>query len=193
MMNKLWAFFIIIGITFAIFSGNIDVINKEIIEYPNEIFNIFLSMVPIMVIWSGIMNIAKDAGLLKKISNLMSPLFKIIFPDIPKGHESLDYIASNLTINMLGIHNASTPFGLKAMKSLNELNKNKDEASRSMITFLVLNTSGVTIIATDILAIRSMYNATNPTDILLVTIIGTIITTLVALILDRIFYYFKGR
>ena len=193
MMNKLWSLFIIIGIIFAIFSGNVDVINKEIIEYPNEIFNIFLSMIPLMVIWSGIMNIAKDAGLLKKISNLMSPLFKIIFPDIPKGHESLDYIASNLTINMLGIHNASTPFGLKAMKSLNELNKNKEEASRSMITFLVLNTSGVTIIATDILAIRSMYNATNPTDILLVTIIGTIITTLVALILDRIFYYFKGR
>lgn len=193
MMNKLWVFFIVIGIVFAIFSGNVDVINKEIIEYPNEIFNIFLSMIPLMVIWSGIMNIAKDAGLLKKISNLMSPIFKIIFPDIPKGHESLDYIASNLTINMLGIHNASTPFGLKAMKSLNKLNKNKDEASRSMITFLVLNTSGVTIIATDILAIRSMYNATNPTDILLVTIIGTIITTLVALILDRIFYYFKGR
>lgn len=193
MMNKLWAFFIIIGIIFAIFSGNIDIINKEIIEYPNEIFNIFISMVPLMVIWSGIMNIAKDAGLLNKISKFMSPLFKIIFPDIPKGHESLDYIASNLTINMLGIHNASTPFGLKAMKSLNELNKNKEEASRSMITFLVLNTSGVTIIATDILAIRSMYNATNPTDILLVTIIGTIITTFVALILDRIFYYFKGR
>ena len=193
MMNKLWSLFIIIGIIFAIFSGNIDIINKEIIEYPNEIFNIFISMVSLMVIWSGIMNIAKDAGLLKKISKFMSPLFKIIFPDIPKGHESLDYIASNLTINMLGIHNASTPFGLKAMKSLNELNKNKEEASRSMITFLVLNTSGVTIIATDILAIRSMYNATNPTDILLVTIIGTIITTLVALILDRIFYYFKGR
>lgn len=193
MMNKLWSLFIIIGIIFAIFLGNIDIINKEIIEYPNEIFNIFISMVPLMVIWSGIMNIAKDAGLLKKISKFMSPLFKIIFPDIPKGHESLDYIASNLTINMLGIHNASTPFGLKAMKSLNELNKNKEEASRSMITFLVLNTSGVTIIATDILAIRSMYNATNPTDILLVTIIGTIITTLVALILDRIFYYFKGR
>lgn len=193
MMNKLWSLFIIIGIIFAIFSENIDIINKEIIEYPNEIFNIFISMVPLMVIWSGIMNIAKDAGLLKKISKFMSPLFKIIFPDIPKGHESLDYIASNLTINMLGIHNASTPFGLKAMKSLNELNKNKEEASRSMITFLVLNTSGVTIIATDILAIRSMYNATNPTDILLVTIIGTIITTFVALILDRIFYYFKGR
>lgn len=193
MMNKIWTFFIIIGIFFAFLTGNIEIINKEIIEYPKEIFDIFLSMVPLMVIWSGIMNIAKDAGVLKKISNLMSPLFRIIFPDIPKGHESLDYIASNLTINMLGIHNASTPFGLKAMKSLNELNDKKDTASRSMITFLVLNTSGVTIIATDILAIRSMYNATNPSDILIVTILGTIITTLVALILDKIFFKLKGR
>lgn len=193
MMNKIWTFFIIIGIFFSFLTGNIEIINKEIIEYPKEIFDIFLSMAPLMVIWSGIMNIAKDAGVLKKISNLMSPLFRIIFPDIPKGHESLDYIASNLTINMLGIHNASTPFGLKAMKSLNELNDKKDTASRSMITFLVLNTSGVTIIATDILAIRSMYNATNPSDILIVTILGTIITTLVALILDKIFFKLKGR
>lgn len=193
MMNKLWAFFIIVGIVFAIATGNIDIINKEIIEYPNEIFNIFLSMLPLMVIWSGIMNITKDAGLLKKISRLMRPVFKVIFPEIPENHESLDYIASNLTINMLGIHNASTPFGLKAMKSLSELNKNKDEASRSMITFLVLNTSGVTIIATDIIAIRSMYGSINPSEILMVTILGTVITTIVALILDRIFYYFKGR
>lgn len=193
MMNKIWTFFIIIGIIFSFFTGNIEIINKEIIEYPKEIFDIFLSMVPLMVIWSGIMNIAKDAGVLKKISNVMAPLFSIIFPDIPKGHESLDYIASNLTINMLGIHNASTPFGLKAMKSLNELNDKKDTASRSMITFLVLNTSGVTIIATDILAIRSMYNAINPSDILIVTILGTIITTLVALILDKIFFKLKGR
>lgn len=193
MMNKLWALFIIIGVVFAFFTGNIEVINKEIIEYPKEIFDIFLSMLPLMVIWSGIMNIAKDAGLLKKISKLMQPLFRIIFPEIPKDHESLDYIASNLTINMLGIHNASTPFGLKAMKSLNELNKEKDTASRSMITFLVLNTSGVTLVATDILAIRSMYNAINPADILTVTVLGTIITTVVALILDKIFYKLKGR
>lgn len=193
MMNKLWALFIIIGTIFAFFSGSVDVINNEIIEYPKEIFEIFLSMLPLMVIWSGIMNIAKDAGILKKISQFMQPLFRIIFPDIPKGHESLDYIATNLTINMLGIHNASTPFGLKAMKSLNELNKEKDTATRSMITFLVLNTSGVTIVATDILAIRSMYNAPNPSDILTVTVLGTIITTVVALVLDRIFYKLKGK
>lgn len=193
MMNKLWAIFIIVGIVFSFFTGNIDVINNEIIEYPKDIFDIFLSMLPLMVIWSGIMNIAKDAGVLKKISCFMQPLFRIIFPDIPKGHESLDYIASNLTINMLGIHNASTPFGLKAMKSLNELNNEKDTATRSMITFLVLNTSGVTLVATDILAIRSMYNAVNPSDILSVTVLGTLITTIVALILDRIFYKLKGK
>ena len=134
------------------------------------------------------MNIAKDAGLLDKIANFMAPVFRIIFPEIPKGHESLGYIASNLTINMLGIHNASTPFGLKAMKSLNELNKDKKNASRSMITFLVLNTSGVTIIATDIIAIRSMYGAANPSMILSTTIIATIIGVFVGLLLDRILY-----
>ena len=190
MMNKIWGVFIIVGILFSLFSGNVEVINNEIINYPSEILDIFLSMLPLMVIWSGIMNIAKDAKLLDKIANFMMPLFRIIFPDIPKGHESLGYIASNLTINMLGIHNASTPFGLKAMKSLNELNKDKKVATRSMITFLVLNTSGVTIIATDIIAIRSMYGAVSPTMILSTTITATIITTVFGLVIDRILYKF---
>ncbi len=188
MMNKIWGSFIVIGIAFSLVTGNIDSLNNEIINYPSEILNIFLSMLPLMVIWSGIMNIAKDAGLLDKIADFMSPLFRIIFPDIPKGHESLGYIASNLTINMLGIHNASTPFGLKAMASLNELNKDKKTATRSMITFLVLNTSGVTIIATDIIAIRKMYGSVNPTMILSTTIAATIITTIIGLLLDRLFY-----
>ena len=121
MMNKIWGVFIIIGILFSFLTGNIEMINNEIINSPGEILSVFLSMLPLMVVWSGIMNIAKDAGLLDKIANFMTPVFRIIFPEIPKGHESLGYIASNLTINMLGIHNASTPFGLKAMKSLNEL------------------------------------------------------------------------
>ncbi len=190
MMNRIWGVFIVVGILFSFFTGNGETINNEIINYPSEILNIFLSMIPLMVIWSGIMNIAKEAKLLDKMANLMMPLFKIIFPDIPKGHESLGYIASNLTINMLGIHNASTPFGLKAMRSLNELNKNKKVATRSMITFLVLNTSGVTIIATDIIAIRSMYGAVNPTMILSTTITATIITTIFGLVIDRILYKF---
>ena len=168
MMNKVWGMFIIIGIIFSILTSNTELINNEIISFPNEILDIFLSMLPLMIIWSGIMNIAKDAGLLDKFAKLLSPIFSRIFPDIPKGHPALGYIASNLTINMLGIHNASTPFGLKAMKSLNELNKDKKTASRSMITFLVLNTSGVTIIA-------------------------TAVTTIFGLTIDRIFYNLKGK
>lgn len=189
MMNKIWGVFIIIGILFSLFTGNIESLNNEIINSPGEILNIFLSMFPLMVVWSGLMNIAKDAGLLDKLSHLMTPLFNIIFPEIPKGHPALGYIASNLTINMLGIHNASTPFGLKAMQSLHELNEDKKKASRSMITFLVLNTSGVTIIATDIIAVRSLYGSINPTMILSTTIAATIITTIFGLIIDRIFYH----
>lgn len=193
MMNKVWGVFIIIGIVFSILTNNMELINNEIITFPNEILDIFLSMLPLMIIWSGIMNIAKDAGLLDKMAKLLSPVFSKIFPDIPKNHPALGYIASNLTINMLGIHNASTPFGLKAMKSLNELNKDKKSASRSMITFLVLNTSGVTIIATDIIAIRSNYGSINPTQILLTTILATFTTTVFGLILDRIVYNLKGK
>lgn len=189
MMNKIWGVFIIIGILFSLFTGNIESLNNEIINSPGEILNIFLSMFPLMVVWSGLMNIAKEAGLLDKLSHLMTPLFNIIFPEIPKGHPALGYIASNLTINMLGIHNASTPFGLKAMQALNELNEDKKKASRSMITFLVLNTSGVTIIATDIIAVRSLYGSINPTMILSTTIAATIITTIFGLIIDRIFYH----
>ena len=115
----------------------------------------------------------------------MRQIFKIIFPEMDSNDETLGYIASNLAINMLGIHNASTPFGLKAMKCMQEKNKDKTKATRSMITFLVLNTSGVTLIATDIIAVRMMYQSKNPTDILLITLIATITNTILALLMDR--------
>lgn len=134
------------------------------------------------------MNIAKEAGLLKKIAKLMQPLFRKIFPELAPDSEALEYISSNLVINMLGIHNASTPFGLKAMKKMQEDNKDKETATRSMITFLVLNTSGVTLIATDIIAVRMMYNSTNPTGLIIPTIIVTIINTTLALIMDAYLY-----
>jgi spore maturation protein A len=150
-------------------------------------------MFPLMILWSGIMNIAKDSGVLDKMSNLFKPLFRIIFPEIPSNNPALGYIASNLTINMMGIHNASTPFGLKAMKCLQELNKNKKVATRSMITFLVLNTSGVTILATDIIAVRYAYGSINPTLILLSTFIVNILNTPIALLMDRFMYNLSRR
>lgn len=185
MINKIWASFILIGIIYAFFTGRVDVINQEIIDCGKTSLDLFLAMFPMMILWSGLMNIAKKAGILEWLANRMKPLFRIIFPEIDENDETLGYIASNLTINMLGIHNASTPFGLKAMKCMQEKNKDKKCATRSMITFLVLNTSGVTLVATDIIAVRSMYGSSNPTDLILVTIIATIINTVLALLMDR--------
>ncbi len=188
MINKIWASFIIIGILYSFLTGNIDTINQEIIDCGKTSLDLFLAMFPMMILWSGIMNIAKKAGILEWLSYRMRPLFRIIFPEIEENDETLGYIASNLTINMLGIHNASTPFGLKAMKCMQEKNKHKNKATRSMITFLVLNTSGVTLLATDIIAVRAMYGSKNPTDLIFITIIATLINTVLALIMDRILW-----
>lgn len=134
------------------------------------------------------MNIAKKAGILDHLAKMMRPLFRLIFPELKADDPALGYIASNLTINMLGIHNASTPFGLKAMKCLQEKNPDKKVATRSMITFLVLNTSGVTLIATDIIGVRTKLGATSPTDLVMVTIIATIVNTILALFVDRLLW-----
>ncbi len=184
-INKIWGSFIIIGIVFSLLTGRVDVINKEIITSCSSTLELFFGMFPLMVLWSGIMNIAKKAGILDMLARMMQPLFKIIFPDLKKDEPALGYIASNLTINMLGIHNASTPFGLKAMKCLQEKNPDKKTATRSMITFLVLNTSGVTLIATDIIGVRSSLGSGNPTDLVMITIIATIVNTTLALLMDR--------
>ncbi len=182
-----------IGITYSFLTGRVDIINQEIINCGTTSLELFLAMFPMMVLWSGIMNVAKKAGILDWLANKMKPFFRIIFPELDEKDEALGYIASNLTINMLGIHNASTPFGLKAMKCMQEKNKDKKTATRSMITFLVLNTSGVTLVATDIIAVRSMYGSSNPTDLIFVTIIATIVNTTLALLMDRFLWKVEKR
>ena len=189
MVNYIWAFFIIIGILYSLITNNISTINTEIINATTSSIDMIFKILPIMCLWLGIMNIAKTSGLLDIFSKKITPLLSIIFKEIPKDHEALGLIASNIAMNMLGLGNAATPFGLKAMKSLQELNKTKDTATRSMITFLVINTSSVTIIPTTVISFRLLHGATNPTDIVLATIITTFLSTILALILDRIFYH----
>lgn len=184
MVNKIWGTFIIIGLFYGFLTGKTEIMNQEIITCGSTSLELFISMFPMMILWSGIMKIAEEAGILSFLSKKFRPLFRIIFKELKEDDKALEYIASNLTINMLGIHNASTPFGLKAMKELQKKNPKKDTATKSMITFLVLNTSGVTLIATDIIAIRSSMNSISPTDLLFVTIIATIINTSLALLIN---------
>lgn len=186
MINKLWLFLIASGIIYGIFAGNISIINEKILASATSALDMMLELFPVIALWLGIMKIAEKAGLIKQLSNLISPLLSKLFPDIPKGHESLGLIASNIIINMLGLGSAATPVGLKAIKSLQELNQKKDTASRSMITFLVINTSGVTIIPTTIISMRIMHNSTNPTEIVAACIMATFISTIAGIIIDRI-------
>ena len=188
MINKIWFSFIFLGITYWFISGNISAVNEEIITSAKKSLYIFISIFPVIVLWLGIMTIASDSGLLNKISNILYPILGKIFKDIPKNHESLGYISSNIAANILGLGSAATPFGLKAMKSLQELNDNKDTASHSMITFLLLNTSGLTLVPTTVISIRMLYKSINPTSIITSTILATLISTISAIILDKIFY-----
>lgn len=185
MINKIWGFFIVVGIIFSLVTGNINTINKEILECTNIAFDMIVKMFPVLALWLGIMKIAETSGLLKKLSNLLTPLLSKIFPEIPKGHESLSLIASNVIANMAGLGSAATPFGLKAMDSLQQLNKKKDTASRSMITFLVLNTSGVTIIPTTIISLRMLHGSSDPTGIVLPCLLATLCSTIAGLLMDR--------
>ncbi|MDD3341877.1 MAG: nucleoside recognition domain-containing protein [Bacilli bacterium] len=188
MVNKLWFFFIVSGIAYAFLSGNVQIINEEILKSANTSFTMVCQILPVIALWLGIMNIAKKSGLLEKLSKGLSKILKYIFPEIPKNHESFGYIASNMIANLFGLGNAATPFGLKAMKSLQTLNPKKTEASRSMITFLVLNTSGLTLIPTTIISLRMMHHSANPSEIVLACILATLVSTTVGLIADRILY-----
>ncbi len=185
MINKIWGFFIVVGIIFCLCTGKVDILNNEILECTKSSLDMIIKIFPVMALWLGIMNIAKVSGLLNKFSKLLSPLLRKLFPEIPEGHESFSFIASNIVANMFGLGNAATPFGLKAMKSLQEINKNKTVASRSMITFLVLNTSGVTIIPTTIISLRMMYGSKNPTEIVVACILATLFSTIGGLMMDR--------
>ena len=188
MINKIWGLFIIIGIIYCILTNNLDFLNKEILSSAEDSFNMVIDLFPVIALWLGIMNIALKSGLLDKLSNLFRPILKFLFPEIPNNHESLNFISSNIIANMLGLGNAATPFGLKAMKSLQEVNKNKTKASRSMITFLVINTAGVTIVPTTVIALRMKYGSANPTEILGATLITTFISLIFAIIVDKLLW-----
>ncbi len=189
MVNMIWGCFIIIGILSFFIQGDFSLLNETILKSTKNAFDLTIQLFPMMALWLGIMKIASSSGLLQKLSHLLYPLLSKLFPEIPKNDESFSFIASNIIANLFGLGNAATPFGLKAMKSLQTINKKKDTASRSMITFLAINTSGLTMIPTTIISMRLMYGSKHPTEIVFACIFATACSTIAALLLDR--YYAK--
>lgn len=186
MVSYIWAFFIIIGVVFMIATGNIELLNNEILKGGTGGIKLLTEMLPLLVLWTGIMQIAEDSDLLEKFSKLVRPLLSKLFPSLPKDHPALGYIASNIAANALGLGSAATPFGLKAMECLQEDNPKKDTATEAMVTFLILNTGGVTIIPTTVIALRMMYGSANPTEIILTSLLATLCSNVSGLIFDYI-------
>lgn len=186
MINYIFATFFITGILYSFFTGT-NISNEMLIASSKSIELIF-TIIPVMCLWLGIMNIAKKSGLLDKLAKLLTPILKYLFPEIPKDSPCFSYISINIIMNMLGVGNAATPFGLKSMKELQQINKNKDTASRSMITFIVLNTAAVTIIPTTIISLRVLNKSISPMSIVPYIIITSTLSCTIGLILDRLYY-----
>lgn len=188
MINKIWLILISIGIGYSFFNSSVNM-GDIILDSSNGAFELIISIGPLIVLWSGIMNIASKSGLLAKFSNLLKPLLKRIMPSV-KREKALEYISSNIAANMLGLGSVATPAGLKAMKELNEENKTPGVASDGMITFLILNTSGVTIIPMTVIALRAAYGSVNASGIIIPSIIATCVSTICGLTLD---YFIRRR
>lgn len=190
MLNYIWIGFFLVAFITAIlsyaFTGNAEVF-KNIIDSTFSssemaVMKIALPLTGVMTLWLGLMNIGEKAGAINFLARIVGPFFSRLFPEIPKNHPASGQLLMNFSANMLGLDNAATPLGLKAMNSLQDLNPNKEVASNAQIMFLVLNTSGLTIIPISVLAQRAILGSANPTDVFIPILIATVISTLVGLI-----------
>ncbi len=185
MINYIWLFFIVSSVLISLFNNTIDKVSDAILSSCEQAVTISLGLIGIMAFWLGLVHVAQKAGLMALLARALSPIIRLLFPKIPQKHPVQADIAMNISANALGLGNAATPFGIKAMEGLQKLNPNKDkkEASDSMCTFLTINTAGVQILPITVIAILSSLGGTTATEVIL----PTIITTFLALIIGVAF------
>lgn len=193
-LNYIWIAFFAVAFVIALVKllvlGDVTVfpaIMDSTFESSKSAFEISLGLTGVLSLWLGIMKIGERGGVVNGMARLLSPVFERLFPDLPKGHPVYGNIFMNIAANMLGLDNAATPLGLKAMEGLQELNPKKDTASNPMIMFLVLNTSGLTIIPVSIMVYRAQMGAAQPTDIFIPILIATFFSTLAGIIITSLY------
>lgn len=186
MLNKIWPVFIIISIVYAIFSGNLESINNSIFESTENTISVTMTLIGTMCLWSGIMKIACNLSLIERFSNMLNPIINILFPDLKKSKKIKKEISMNMIANILGLGNAATPLGLKAMESMQKENIEKEKLSNSMMMFVLINTASIQIIPTTVLAIRKSLGSENPTSILVPVWCATICAALAGIIIVKL-------
>ena len=195
-LNYIWIGFFLIAFAIAalklVFMGDYDVfpaMMDSTFSSSKTAFEISLGLTGVLSLWLGVMKVGEKGGVVNVLAKLLSPIFTKLFPDIPKGHPVTGSIFMNIAANMLGLDNAATPLGLKAMEQMQELNTKKDTASTSMIMFLVLNTSGLTLIPVSIMVYRAQMNAAQPTDIFIPILLATFFSTLAGIIITSLYQH----
>ncbi len=179
MLNYLWGFMIVLGVTVGVISGNIGEVSKTTINSSKEAVTLCIAMLGIMAMWTGIMQVAKKCGLVAAFTKALRPVIRFLYPDVPRDHVVNEHIAANMIANILGLGWAATPMGLMAMKELRILNHNSETASCDMCTLLIVNISSLQLIPVNIIAYRSQYGSVNPAEILGAGLVATICSTCV--------------
>jgi len=192
MLNYVWLFLIAVAIIIAGFTGKLDEVTKAAFSGAETAVNIAIGLIGIMALWLGIMRIAHEAGLVRLLAKTIEPVSKRLFPEIPPDHPAMGAMVLNISANWLGLSNAATPLGLKAMEELQTLNPQKDTATNSMVMFLALNTASITLIPTTIIAVRVQAGSVNPTEIIGTTIFASSCATIVAVLATKIMEILYG-
>lgn len=186
MLNYIWVGLLLIGFAAGIINGRIDQVTKAAIDSAQSAVMVCIGLLGVMCLWTGLMKIAEKSGLIRSISKLVRPVLVLLFPDIPKDHPALGAIVMNLVANFLGLGNAATPLGIKAMNELQKLNKDKKTATDSMSMFLVLNTAAIQLIPASIIALRTSEGSKKPAEIIVCIWIASVCATIMGIIAAKL-------
>ncbi len=209
MMNCIWGGMLIIGIVYGVITGNLQEVTDAVLQSSKEAVTLGISMFGIVALWNGLMEVAKEAGVISGMTRMIAPFMQFLFPHIPKGHRAWDSLSANFVANILGLGWAATPAGLRAMGDLEQLEQERRNeeyietknglqshqartASTEMCTFLVMNISSLQLIPVNIIAYRSQYGSANPTAVIAPAIVATFFSTVVAVVYCKIMHRKQG-
>lgn len=186
MINYIWFVMIFLGVLVGLLTGNGEGISKAVINSTDSTVSLIIGLVGLMCFWCGVMKVAEKSGFTNKLAKLLRPILKLIFKEAAKDEKALGAIVMNITANMMGLGNAATPFGIKAMQEMDRLNKNKGTASNDMTLFLVLNSACIQLVPSTVISIRAAYNSNNPGMIILPAIIASTLAAVTGVLLCKL-------
>lgn len=192
MVNWIWLGMILFSFWFAALTGRMKEVTEAAFSGAQTGVTVCFGLISVLVLWMGLMRIAEDAGLVRKLSELIGPVVRYLFPDVPPRHPAMGYILSNMSANLLGLGNAATPMGIRAMQELQKLNPDPQTATPAMCTLLAINTASITLVPTTLIAIRLHFGSQNPADIIGSTLLSTAVATGAAIAADRWYRWRSG-